>query len=337
MKQFLVLCAIVLLAASLPSCGGGSGAESSDEDGAVESTGLNNATSVNGTLFASNGSPLVSALVYIPLSTSEDISTSITSSHIKTNDECGTPLVTACASACTDSEGFFSLDVSECTGAEAILMVLKDSYTFSLTLQCSGNASCEMGSFTSTIEDTLDDDTLTNDPVAPDDGDNSNDSESYYSLETLSAYNGLYLKHSDGCSLQSSWGAWGCDGGSVAYFPFSNSISVSVFQSSSFSLRNSALASFDSGAVSNPSFSQYSGDYPIYNASYFIGDYSCVEGELFSRGLSGSGIADAAIASYVANCSFMPFTYHSGDSSTDWLVGSCARQNQTVCKVYFYK
>src|SRR3989338_2783468 len=139
-KKYVVVF-IALAAIMAAVCGGGSTASSSDDTS--DGSGLGDATSLTGTVFAPNGAdPVAGATVYIPSSGSAMIvknktptGKTVTGSDGATT--CDDPPETACAETCSNADGTFTLDSSGCESTATTLKIVKGTLALTATLGCS--------------------------------------------------------------------------------------------------------------------------------------------------------------------------------------------------------
>lgn len=144
-NQFLLL---LVLVCSISACGGAGnenttwsvGNENPSEQGG-SGNGLNGANSTQGTITSADGTPLSLVTVYVP---TDDIPLkTLTSLNLRSDQQtCGDPSVSACASTCTNDNGFFNLDVSGCSGTESQLVFEKGGKQQVIDLKCQGDAIC---------------------------------------------------------------------------------------------------------------------------------------------------------------------------------------------------
>jgi hypothetical protein len=131
------LITMALFASALIGCGGGASSTSS-------SSGLGDADSLTGTVFAPNGTdPVAGATVYIPSSGSTMIvknrtpaGKTVTGSDSTTT--CDDPPENACAETCSLPDGTFALDSSACSSTATTLKIVKGTLAKTTTLECSG-------------------------------------------------------------------------------------------------------------------------------------------------------------------------------------------------------
>lgn len=137
---------LVLLAMTAISCGGGSSSSTT-------SSGLNDADSLTGTVYAPNGiDPVAGATVYVPQSGSASlvkISKSIGKLAASDGTTCDEPTESACAKTCTLASGAFSLDTSSCS-TQSTLKIVKGELSRNSTISCS-TSTCTMGSSDTTF------------------------------------------------------------------------------------------------------------------------------------------------------------------------------------------
>ncbi|MBI2092760.1 MAG: hypothetical protein HYT75_07205 [Deltaproteobacteria bacterium] len=144
--------AVVAITGALIGCGGGASSTSS-------SSGLSDADSLTGTVFAPNGTdPVAGATIYIPSSGSTMVvknkapaGKTVTGSDGTTT--CDDPPETACAETCSLPDGTFTLDSTACPSTATTLKIVKGSLAKTTTLDCSGTT-CTLAAADTTFPST---------------------------------------------------------------------------------------------------------------------------------------------------------------------------------------
>ncbi len=108
-------------------------------------SGLGSATTVQGTVFAANGSdPISGATVYIPGTASSGLTAADSPQKIVQTDcgsaggtvSCDDPPEASCAQVCSCADGSYTLDVSSCDTSSGIVFYKKGSFTGQANLDC---------------------------------------------------------------------------------------------------------------------------------------------------------------------------------------------------------